>query len=118
MTNKTWMALGDVNPMEHGGAWVKHDEGTCFYVVTWHPSEDEENMGNFADSYVDLSDSWQDHEAVGSWADWQESTPDEIKSVDMVTYYGTLNFGSGYTLISVTEALENLKRLEIEVNGE
>ena len=69
MENK-WESYGDVNPLEHGGVWVRQDKDdkNCFTVITLDLYDEEDGTYQFTNSYIDITDSWIDWEAVSGFA--------------------------------------------------
>ena len=80
-----WTAYGDVNPIEHGGVWMRQDTETCYQVVTVKPYDDIESQWLVTDSYIDMSDSWIDRLRVASYVGCHR---DDITAMDVVSYYG------------------------------
>ena len=98
MTNKVnkYVNYGDVNPMEHGGIWLKRDLDTdenypCFWVVTIQLNENEDYITR--DLYVDLSSDWIEWDSVYSFAGIDVNATFEEKVIAAIEYYNPLNFG-------------------------
>jgi hypothetical protein len=65
--NATWENYGDVDPIEHGGIFVKPDEVMvgCYYIekVDKIPDNDKYLISSL---YVDVNDSWINKDEVFS----------------------------------------------------
>lgn len=113
-----WTNYGDVNPIEHGGLWVKPDVPTfpnCFYIVEVTPMEDKEGWF-VSDGYVDLNDSWIDWQAVYSYTDTSWTDEPIIRALSAFQYYGPKEFQGEIQGERIREdVLEYLKEWEIEV---
>lgn len=109
----SWENYGDINPLEHGGEFIKKDSDypldKCYYIVKII------NMGTACgedgfmveEGYVDLNDDWIDWEDVESTYDTADS--DEIKVCNVFGYYGVNEFnGDTYKFNDESEVLEHL----------
>ena len=79
---KEWVNYGDVNPIEHGGMWIREEEGSegeRFEFVKLQEWFDEHIAIHHG--VVDITDDWIDKEAVGRYADVNEETEPEILEI-------------------------------------
>lgn len=118
----SWENYGDVNPVEHGGVFVKHDKeigGRCFYIVKLDSVDDGNGeQWHLINGYIDLDDDWIEWESVKSTMDIQENTDDESLAVDLIHYYGThLSNGAWETHYSEKDVLNRLEQLEINLES-
>lgn len=118
MENQKWQAYGDVNPIPHGGQWIRPQfEGstTQFEVVTIQSSDDDECF--YVDSCsIDIEDSWIKWKDVTATMDTPENDP-LWQALDAIKYYGCNNFGSDCPTRCDTaeDAQLELARYEIQV---
>lgn len=115
---RVWENYGDVNPIAHGGFWIKPDVPTfprCFYIVEADPREDR--YGWFvSDGYVDLNDDWIDWERVFRHADLDWTYPDEVLARAVFEYYGPLEFqGECRAIATEWDLKKELEEWEIEI---
>ncbi|AGY48660.1 hypothetical protein Spock_260 [Bacillus phage Spock] len=109
----SWTNYGDVNALEHGGDFIKKDSDypldKCYYyvkVINMYNACGEDGY-RVEEGYIDLNDSWIDWNAVETTCD--VSDRDEIKVIDVVSYYGMEEFnGETYNFDDETEVLEHL----------
>jgi len=95
----SWENYGDVNPLEHGGLFIRKDPDfkDCYYVIEVYMTDDEESwlMG---DCYVDISDDWIDWKgALGYTGDDPSEATDIDRVIGAYSYYGAENFGGSYS---------------------
>lgn len=113
----TWTNYGDVNPLEHGGLWIKKDteikSDTCYYVVKVDKVEDFENTWLYNEGYVDISDTWIKWEDIKNSCDTPSDATDERKVIDAIWYYGLVEFGGMEELKEGRKAI----REAINANG-
>lgn len=112
----SWKNYGDINPIEHGGQFVKHDEeisGRRFYVVHLNPFEDGKWL--LLDAYIDLDDDWIEWKSVFETCDTDENESDHILASDVLWYYGNHTGADEEIIESEEEVRERLKQLGIEV---
>lgn len=118
MENQKWQAYGDVNPLDHGGQWIKQLTPTTFRVVILiTPSENVDNdMYCIEDCEVDITDSWIDWESVKMSCDTPPNDPIR-QAMDAISHYGTANFGSDFSSYLLTEedTIEELGLFEIKL---
>lgn len=115
---RKWENYGDVNPIEHGGFWIKPDVPTfpgCFYIVETVPRDDE--YGWFlSDGYVDLNDNWIDWKAVYDYTDTNWTDEPIIRARAVFQYYGPAEFqGECIQIKKESELIKELGEWEIEV---
>lgn len=115
-----WTNYGDVNPIEHGGMFVKYDEeigGRNYYVIQLTPLEDvDTEKWAVIDGYVDLDDDWIEWKDVQSTVNTPKATNDEYLATDVMLYYGTnLSNGEMPILNSREEVEQFLKDREIGI---
>jgi hypothetical protein len=116
-----WENYGDMNPLDHGGFWIKRMEGvpTEFSIVTLDiMSDSAPNKYLISTGYVDIEDSWIDWEGVRSTMDTREGAEPIELARDVFEYHGSLNCG-GDTIGSpnLTQALRELKAHGIIIAG-
>lgn len=87
---------GDINPLDHGGVFVKPITDTEFEIVKLTPLEDGTAPRWRVEAVlVDITDSWIERDAVQSFA----GLPDDdanfnvLLAIAAVEYYGAVNFG-------------------------
>lgn len=109
MENK-FKNYGDVNPLDHGGIWVKQINNHTFEVIRNIPETNEVyNME------VDITDSWIEKEEVLSFTGMTEENFDPIwYAFSCTQYYGVENFGNSYEYKSRNEVIDHLINLGIE----
>lgn len=90
-----WVNYGDVNPIPHGGLWIKQEENSP-NEYRYVELELVDHDGNFEiySGLVDLTDSWIDWDGVNKSCDIHADTSDEHKVQSLLWYYGHSNFGS------------------------
>lgn len=86
-----WEYIGDVNPFEHGGTWLRQEEGNepAFEFVTVQEAQDEHVV--IAHGTIDLEDSWIDKDAVSNYSDVKYSNNAETANA-VLSYYGYYEF--------------------------
>lgn len=103
----SWTNYGDVNPIEHGGTFVKHDEvigGRNYYAIKLTPMEDGTWL--VIDGYIDLDDSWIEWESLRSTMDTPIDASDELLACDCVEYYGNHTSNGEEKIISERKEIE------------
>ena len=114
----SWINVGDIDFMEHGGEFVKRDTDLpldkCYHVVKvtnmYEACREEGYLVELG--YVDIKDDWIDWEAVESGCDITDT--DLTKVSNLISYYGIENFGGeSYKYDEESEALEHLAELGI-----
>lgn len=114
----SWENYGDVNPIDHGGMFVKHDDqvsGRNYYVVSLQNFVDEgERKWLLIDGYIDLDDDWIEWESIKATMDTDEGASDEWLACDVMHYYGTHCSNSESEIIeSESDVRDRLKQMEI-----
>lgn len=92
----TYVNYGDVNFLEWGGCLVDSDHSdTEFRIIYLRPYDDEKDMYQCAEVYVDITDSWIDRKRVMDFCGMTEETFNPIWfAIDCINYYGAENFGA------------------------
>lgn len=72
-TKNKWIAVGDVNPMEHGGVWTQKESDTIFRIVRIDKTCNE-NEWFVQTGYIDISDEWINKKSVMDYAGITEET--------------------------------------------
>ena len=114
-----WNNYGDINPIEHGGFFIKPDSKEfprCYYAVTVDKLAHEEDHWLLQDLYIDLNNDWYEWDSVNSYADLDENSSDIDKVIALVHYYGGEEFGQVESFLSESELIEELKLYGIEIN--
>lgn len=109
-----YKAYGDVNPLEHGGQWIKKTSEYDYCVVTVDKVEDQEDLLRVGVCCLDPNDSWIDINAVESCCDTPDSNKERF-ALDVVSYYGAEQCGGCYSQFNRETTIEFLKNLKIEV---
>lgn len=86
-----WENFGDVNPIPHGGFWVKKVGETEYEYVSLDLMDGTSYL--ISSGKVDLSDNWIEWEKIFKSCDINESAENQWKVKDVVWYYGHHNFG-------------------------
>jgi hypothetical protein len=96
--------FGDVNPLDHGGIWVKQINKTEYEIIKNIPETLEiYNMS------IDITDSWLEKDSVMSYLGMTERDFDPLWfAIGCTDYYGVLNFGEIYKMESEKELMEFL----------
>jgi hypothetical protein len=115
ITEPDWVNYGDVNPIEHGGIFVKEENETTFRIVKLQ-FVDDDGKNLLLDLNVDISDSWIEKEAVMNYAGISEA--DEDFSVNFAIacteFYSPGNFGCHENIyLTLEESEEHLKQYDI-----
>jgi hypothetical protein len=117
--NNEWKNYGDVNPIPHGGFFVKADDKIlfpgCYYIVTITDMDSACGEPGFliSSAYVDLNDDWIDWDRVTDYAGIGEDNEPEWLVEAAVSYYGPENFGGS----SEVYPDEDSARAELESHG-
>jgi hypothetical protein len=105
--------IGDVNPIQHGGAWIQKLSEDQFRIIKIEPCQNRVDYAYLYDVDVDLSDSWIEKASVRSFCDAQD---DYQLALGCLDYYGSVNFGQSEDIyLTHGEAVEWLKYRDIEV---
>jgi hypothetical protein len=112
-----WEAYGDVNPFDHGGAWIlaNKDSNTDFFLVRVVPLEEYEGGPGYLveDCRIDLEDDWIELDSVKDYIGADEDTESALIALGVLEYYGVENCG-GATLHLDTE---EEARADVEMHG-
>jgi hypothetical protein len=93
MNMENWEAFGDVNPFEHGGGWLRK-VGERQFEVVYIEEQLRVDYCSVEVLHVDLTDSWIEHTAVSECCGWSDNhMTDADRAVDVIRYYGSINFG-------------------------
>lgn len=95
---------GDVNPLDHGGIWVKQITETQYEIIKNIPETNE-----LFDMSIDITDNWIEKEGVMSFIGMDEQSFDPVwYAIGCTDYYSPENFGSIYKMESEKELIEFL----------
>lgn len=118
MKNNEWENYGDINPIEHGGMFVKQDleiSGRYYYVVSL-THIGSEGKWLLIDGYIDLNDDWIEWDSVKKTMNTPKDADDRYLATDVMHYYGThCSNGEEVLLESEKEVREWLKLRGINV---
>lgn len=109
MSEMKWVNYGDVDFFEYG-TLVSQENETEFRILRCLPYSDHEDMFQFADLHVDISDTWIDRAAVENWADCNRETAPIWYAIACTDYYSWENFGA----INYAWDWQHMTRKEIE----
>lgn len=109
MAEMNWKNYGDVNFFEYG-TLVSQESETEFRILRCLPYSDHEDMFQFAELFVDISDDWIDREEVERYADCNRETAPMYYAVACTDYYRWDNFGA----INYAWDWQHMTRKEIE----
>lgn len=119
MTNKevNWVNYGDVNPLEHGGIWVRKDadiEGAYYIVKNVYRPVAE--LYEVYDLWVETGEEWQEKNLVMDYIGMTEDTFNEIHyAIALTDYYNFLNFGEVLSFKGIIELGDYLIGIGIEI---
>lgn len=113
----TWRFIGDVNPVEHGGIWIRLSEGSqddyeFVKVQEWF----DEHIA-VATGVVCVSDEWIDREGVESYGDVSLVMNPVGYVESVVSYYGFGQFDSSPDYIPVDDNTESKVRAFLDGQG-
>lgn len=101
---REFINYGDVNPIEHGGIWVKQVNETDFEIARNIPDNCE-----FQDMCVNICDSWIDRTGVMNFIGMIEEDFNPVQfAIGCIYYYGVENFGSYFNYESEQQLQELL----------
>jgi hypothetical protein len=104
---------GDVNPLMHGGIWVK-DIGNNEFEIIRNNLEDNNNLIDVM--LVNISDDWIEKNKVMSYIGMTEDTFDPIQyAIGCTEYYSPNNFGHTYDNMTEEQMIQFLKLRGIEI---
>lgn len=108
---KLYENYGDINPLVHGGVWVKQINETTFSII-----ENVPGTNRLKNMEVDISSTWIERESVMSFIDMTEEDFDALWfAVGCSHFYGVDNFGQSYECVSEEELIEQLNTRGIEI---
>lgn len=110
-----WEFSGDVNPVEHGGIWVRklwENEYEFIKVQEWFDDHIAVAHGQF-----DITEDWIDQEGVESYGDTsRENNPHDFVGM-VVSYYGIGEFDSSPDYIPLDDRAEGKVRAFLKGQG-
>lgn len=100
-----WVNLGDVNPLEHGGFFIRKDDENSYDVVALHNLEESAGEPGWLieNGYVCLDDEWIDWERVKEFAGIVENVSDEMLVRSAWDYYEHVEFNGSYMQVDKKE---------------
>lgn len=112
-----WVFIGDVNPVEHGGIWIREngEDGDDFEFIKVQEWFDEHIA--LAHGHVDPTDSWIDREGVESYADHKLTDGTHMFVANVVDYYGIGEFDMNPDYIPVDVNTESKVRAYLKGQG-
>lgn len=106
-----YINYGDVNFFERGMLVDSDHSDTEYSILYCMPYDDEEDLYQFADCTVDITDSWINKQKVMSFLGMDDTTFDPILyAIGCIDYYGADNFGAD----NLTYDWARMHRAEIE----
>ena len=88
-----YMNYGDRNFFEYGMLVDAEHSDTVFDIICCRPYDDEENLFQFAECQVDISDSWIAKNSVMNCIGMTKENFDPVQfAIGCVDYYGVENF--------------------------
>lgn len=116
-TTKGWNFIGDVNPVEHGGTWIRLQEGSdedydFVKVQEWF----DEHIA-VATGTVCISDEWIDVHGVESYGDTSKNDTPVDFVYCVIDYYGIGEFDSAPDYIPVDWKTEDKVRAFLKGQG-
>ena len=85
---------GDKDFFQYGRLVEKESE-TEYRIIVCDPYSDQEDCFQFAETLVDITDSWIDRQAVMNYGGMTEDNFDAIRfAIDCIEYYGAHEFGA------------------------
>lgn len=104
MKKQNYFNYGDVNPIEHGGIWVKKIDNHTFEIIKNIPETNE-----LLDLKVDITDSWIERERVMSFIGMTEKEFNPIWfAIGCINYYSADNFGGTIKCSNKNELIDIL----------
>lgn len=111
---KDYINYGDVNPLEHGGIWVRQTGKNSFDILKNIPETNE-----LYDLLVEIDDSWIEKDAVMSYIGMTKEDFDPLQfAIGCTEYYSPENFGNIYKCKTQNELIDILFAREITENIE
>lgn len=113
-----WVNYGDVNPIEHGGIFVKKDGDTTYRIVR-NMFDHDEGKNIVYDMYVDISEDWIERESVLKFSDLKEDSDEVWFAIACTEYYSCINFDCiDYVLVTLEDTAKYLATFGIHVEGD
>lgn len=96
---------GDADFFQYG-VLVAPDNGSegCFHILYCRPYDDEEDLYQFADCYVDINADWIDKKEVLQYIGAEKDEPSASYAVACIEYYGIDEFRDYYTPVQLSRA--------------
>lgn len=95
---------GDVNPLEHGGIWVKRESKNEYEILKNNPE-----TNTLYDLLVDITDSWIEKDSVMSFIGMTEENFNPLQfAIGCTDYYSPENFGNTYKYETQNELIDML----------
>lgn len=116
--NNGWVFIGDVNPIEHGGIWIREEEGgngEQFEFVKVQEWFDEHIA--IAHGTLDITDDWIDREGVESYGDSSLAESPHNYVATVVDYYGIGEFDQSPNYLPVDDNTEELAKAYLKGQG-
>lgn len=90
-----YINYGDKNFFEKGVLVDNEHSDTVFQIIICNPYSDEENLYQFGEVEVDITDSWIDRKSVMDYIGMTEDKFDPIQyAIGCIEYYGAAEFGA------------------------
>lgn len=115
--------FGDVNFFEYGCYVRSQNDDTTYDVIYCKPYDDEENLYQYAECYVDISDSWINKEEIMNFIGMEKMPTKEVDcihfAIGCIEYYGIDNFKDYNIPTDMTkeEVLEELAKNNIYLDN-
>lgn len=115
-----WVNVGDVNPVENGGLWVKKDENVtrAFHVIEWLPFVYRGKLkGWISSGFVDLNAQWIDYSLISDYVGNQRfrNMVDEVLVSVVFKFYNVSNFDGCTMCITERQLMQRLDELGIRL---
>lgn len=107
-----YLNYGDRNFFEYGCLVDNDHEENEINILVCRPYDDEENLFQFAECQVDITDSWINRDSVMSFIGMSEEDFDDIQfAIGCIDYYGIENFsdstfGYDFTMEEIKDKLK------------
>lgn len=106
-----YMNYGDKDFFEHGILVDAEHSDTEFPILHCMPYPGEEDLFQFGDCRVDITDSWIEKQAVMDYIGMKKAEFDPVQfAIGCIMYYGAENFGA----LSYAYDWRQMKRRDIE----
>jgi hypothetical protein len=111
--NEKFENYGDINPLQHGGIFIKQIGETEYHIVTNDILEDMEGYSIVGSSIIDITDSWIDIDGVKNSCGI--TVNNKQLTSDILWYYGHYHCNGEQETIKNEEVIEYLKKYGIEI---